>query len=368
MITGGGSGSTFTTGTVHVVLPGDIDDVTNPSGGNVYDRRVCQGLAALGWSVREIAVEGTWPRPDEASCAELTRSLAELPDGAVVLLDGLVACGVPEVLLPQADRLRLVVLVHMPLADETGLPAATAADLDARERTVLHAASAVVATSPWAARRLAEHHGLASGRVHVVTPGTDPAALARGTDGVSQLLCVAAVTPHKGHDLLVEALATLAELPWSCLCVGPVHRDSGYADGLRRRIADRGLDDRVQLVGPRTGEALATAYSAADLLVLPSRGETYGMVLTEALARGIPVLATAANGVPETVGRVRDGEVPGILVPPGDPATLSGGLRRWFGEHELRSRLRSSARQRRGGLSSWEESSRRLASALAPLT
>ena len=95
MITGESGGPALAARVVHVVLPGDIDDVTNPSGGNIYDRRVCQGLAALGWSVHEIAVEGTWPRPDEATRTELVRSLADLPDGAVVLLDGLAACGVP---------------------------------------------------------------------------------------------------------------------------------------------------------------------------------------------------------------------------------------------------------------------------------
>jgi glycosyltransferase involved in cell wall biosynthesis len=352
---------------VHVVLPGDIDDATVPSGGNTYDRRVCDGLAATGRPVHEVAIPGDWPRPGTAARAELARTLEALPDDSVVLLDGLVACGVPEVIVPQARRLRLAVLVHLPLADETGLAPELAAALDARERESLQAASAVVATSPWAARRLIDHHGLVASRVHVVTPGTDPAPLAPGTDGASRLLCVASVTARKGQDLLVEALAAVADLSWNCVCVGPLSRDPAHVARLRQLIGQRDLGDRVRLAGPQTGERLATTYAAADLLVLVSRAETYGMVVTEALARGIPVLAMASGAVPETLGQAPDGGVPGILVPPGDKAALVAALRRWLGDHELRRRLRISAGRRRHMLQPWEETSRRMAGVLEQL-
>jgi glycosyltransferase involved in cell wall biosynthesis len=349
------------------VLPGDVDDVTVPSGGNTYDRRTCQALAAAGRPVREVAVPGTWPRPDASARARLTRILADLPGDAVVLIDGLVACGVPEIVVPQARRLRLAVLVHLPLADETGLTPALAAELDARERETLHAASAVVATSAWTARQLVAHHGLATDRVHVVPPGTDPAPLAPGTDGRSRLVCVAAVTPRKGQDLLVEALAGVSDLPWNCECVGPVRRDPAYVERLRELIERRGLGDRVILAGPRTGEDLAGSYAAADLAVLPSRAEPYGMVVTEALARGIPVLATAVGGVPDTLGRAPDGSAPGILVPPRDATALAGALRRWSAEPGLRRRLRASAHLRRGTLEGWDTTARHWADVLARL-
>lgn len=183
---------------VHFVMPGGVDDATAPSGGNAYDRRLCLDLPGFGWQVHRHAVPGEWPRPGISARTELARTLADLPDDTVVLLDGIVACGVPEIVVPEADRLRLVVLVHLPLGDETGLQPAVAADLDARERTTLRAVSAVVATSDWAVRRLVAHHGLAPDRVHVAAPGADIAPLASGTDGVSRLLCVAAVTPARG--------------------------------------------------------------------------------------------------------------------------------------------------------------------------
>ncbi|PRY35138.1 glycosyltransferase family 4 protein [Umezawaea tangerina] len=338
--------------TVHVVLPGGVDDVTAPSGGNVYDRRVCAGLG-----VHEVAVGGAWPRPGANVRAELAAVLAGFPDGDVVLLDGLVACGVPEVVGPQAGRLRLAVLVHLPLADETGLTPAAAAELDAAERAVLRAVDAVVATSPWAARRLVGHHGLAPERVHTVVPGTDPAPLAPGSGGSGRLLCVASVTPRKGHDLLVQALATVADLPWTLDCVGPL----GHAEHVARvrELAERhGLADRVRLTGPLTGEPLHRAYAAADLFVLASRAETYGMVVTEALARGLPVLASA---VPDALG---DG---GLLLPPGDAGALAAALRRWFTDEDTRRELRGSALRRRGALPTWDEAVRDLGRVLASL-
>ncbi|MFE0043473.1 glycosyltransferase family 4 protein [Streptomyces albireticuli] len=354
-------------GTVHVVLPGDVDDAASPSGGNVYDRRVCRGLATSGWTVREYAVPGSWPCPDAAARAELARTLAALPDGSVVLLDGLVACGVPDVVVPHARRLRQAVLVHLPLADETGLAPGDAARLDARERETLRAAGAVVATSPWAGRRLTARHGLDARRVRIAAPGTDPAPLAAGDPSGSRLLCVASLTPRKGQDLLVEALADLTDLPWSCLCVGPPGRDTAYATRLRHLIEGHGIGDRVRLAGPRNGGELAAAYAAADLTVLASRAETYGMVVTEALARGVPVLATAVDGVPETLGRAPDGSTPGILVPAGDPVALASALRRWLTDPGLRRRLKASAGRRRGMLDGWGTTTRELAEALRRL-
>ncbi|WP_208026181.1 glycosyltransferase family 4 protein [Amycolatopsis acidicola] len=324
--------------TVHFVLPADVDDPAVPSGGNVYDRRLAQGLWSAGWTVREHT--------------EVNR-IAALPVDSVVLLDGLLACPAPEIVVPQAGRLRQVVLVHLPLAEETGLSPAVAAELDAKERAVLHAADAVVATSPSAAGRLAAHHGLEL--VHVVPPGIDPKPRALGTDGKSQLLCVASVTPRKGQDILVEALARVADLPWRCRLAGPVTRDPLYTGQIRDLIARHGLGERIELLGPRTGADLDTLYAEADLVVLPSRAETYGMVVTEALARGIPVLATDA--VAETLGPH------GILVPADDPAALAEALRRWFDDPALRARLR----EYRPRLPGWERTARDMAEVLAAL-
>lgn len=349
---------------VRFIVPGDIDDPAAVSGGNVYDRRISQGLVALGVPVRETPVPGEWPRPGTSARTALAATLADCPDGSVVLIDGLVACGVPDVLAPHAGRLRLVVLVHLPLADETGLPPEVAEELNAVERRALGAASAVVATSDWAAGRLVNHHGLRADRVHAIAPGTDPAPLPPGPPGASRLLCVASVTPRKGHDLLVDALAAVADLPWTCECVGPVGRDPAQVALVRARIAHHGLGDRISLVGPRSGEHLAAAYATADLLVLASRAETYGMVVTEALAHGVPVLATASGGIPEALGRGAEG-LPGLLVPPGDQRALAEALRGWLLDDDLRLALRTAARRRRDALPTWAQAARSMSDVLA---
>ncbi|NJP99587.1 glycosyltransferase family 4 protein [Streptomyces zingiberis] len=358
------------TPSVRVILPGGVDDPAAPSGGNVYDRRICRDLPAAGWRVAEHAVPGTWPRPGTAAREELARVLRETPDGAPVLLDGLVACGVPDIVVPEAARLRLAVLLHLPLGDETGLAPETAAELDAAERDTLRSVDVTVATSHWAAQRLVRHHGLAPWRVHVAAPGADLAPLAPGSErdgGPPHLLCVASVTPRKAQHRLVEALAAVADLPWTCTCVGGLDQDPGYVTRLRELIAEHGLTDRVRLTGPRRGEELEASYAAADLTVLTSQAETYGMAVTEALAHGVPVLATAVGGVREAVGLAPDGSVPGALVPAGDTPVLAAALRRWLSGPDVRERWRAAALQRRTALAGWDTTSRSLADALAQL-
>jgi glycosyltransferase involved in cell wall biosynthesis len=348
---------------VHVIVPEGIDDPARPSGGNTYDRRVCRGLAALGWAVHEHAVAGAWPRAGEAGHAALARAFRRIPDGAVVLLDGLIASTAPETLVPQARRLRQVVLVHMPLGHRP--PAGEAGAVRAREHDVLAAAAAVVTTSAWSRRRLGELYALPNDRVHVTEPGVDAACLSPGSAAGDALLCVAALTPDKGHDVLLDGLAIATDLSWRLECVGSLIRDRAFADGVRRRAQNSGLGDRVHFPGPRAGAELDRAYAAADLLVLASNAETYGMVVTEALARGLPVLATEVGGVPEALGIGENGTRPGLLVPPGDPAALGAALRRWLGDVELRARLRRAARVRRASLRRWPATASVLASILA---
>ena len=338
--------------TVHFVLPNDIDDPATPSGGNVYDRRVCHGLAVAGWSVEEHPVYGDWPRPDGAARVALATELAGLPTGALVVLDGLIASTVPEVLRPHAGRLRLVVLVHMPLSTD-------------EEGEALSLAAAVITTSAWSRDRVLDRHPLSPGRVHIAPPGVDGAPLAPGSAGGTHLLCVAAVTPGKGHDQLVTALASVRDLDWQCLCVGSLSRDPAFVQQVRSQARAGDVDDRIVLAGPRTGAALDATYAGADLLVLASRGETYGMVATEALARGIPVLATAVGGLLEAIGRAPDGSVPALAVPV-EEFGLS--LRRWLTDAALRNQLRRSAVLRRSTLTAWADTTRIIGEVLAGTT
>ena len=348
---------------VHFVVPDGIDDPARPSGGNAYDRHVCRGLTSIGWSVREHAIPGFWSLPDAASFAALEGVVQRIPDEAVVLLDGLVASTAPEVLVPQARRLRLVVLVHMPLGHR---PAdGRAGDARMRERAVLSVAAAVITTSAWSRQRLLELYSLPADRVHVAEPAVDAADLATGTTAGGALLCVGAVTPDKGHDVLLDALATVTDLSWRCVWVGSLDRAPAFVEDLRRRSLDAGLSDRVCFAGPLSGADLDRAYAAADLLVLASRGEAYGMVVIEALARGLPVVAADVGGLTEALGHGADGIRPGLLVPSDDPAALGAALRAWLGDAELRGRLRRAACERRESLSRWSTTTSVIADVLA---
>jgi glycosyltransferase involved in cell wall biosynthesis len=332
---------------VHFVVPDGIDDPARPSGGNVYDRHLRRGLTDAGWAVHEHALAGFWSEPEAASLAALERELTGIPGGSLVLLDGLVASQAPQVLVPQAERLRLVVLVHMPLAE-------------GREGAVLSAAAAVVTTSHWSRRLLLDLYDLEAERVHVAEPGVDAAEPASGTEAGGSLLCVAAVTRGKGHDVLFDALEAIGELSWRCACVGRLDWEPAFAQALRGR-----LGERVTFTGPQSGAELGQSYAAADLLVLPSRAETYGMVVVEALARGLPVVATDVGGVPEALGHGADGIRPGLLVPAGDATALAGALRAWLGDAGLRQRLRQAARERRETLAPWSATTAAIAGVLA---
>ena len=231
--------------TVHVVIPDGIDDPAQPSGGNTYDRRICHGLRSLGWSVHEHAVPGRWPRREAASQVALSDTVQRLDDDAVVLVDGLIASTVPEILVPHAHRLRLVVLVHMPLGRR---PSDRAAVI--REGAVLSAAAAIVTTSAWTRQLLLDLYRLPADRVHVAEPGVDAADIAPGTAAGGELLCVATLTFDKGQDLLLDALAAISDLAWTCVCVGSLERDPPFARELRRRSREDGLEGRVCFPDP----------------------------------------------------------------------------------------------------------------------
>lgn len=354
--------------TVHLVVPEGVDDPTRPSGGNAYDRRVRSGLAGRGWTVVQHEIAGSWPNPDRAARETLAGVLADVPDRSLVVLDGMVACGVPDVVLPAQRRLRLVVLVHLPLGhgvmSETGADAPRDALARGAERQVLAAAVRVVVTSRWTRAWLLETYGLPAARVAFVTPGVDAARLATPSSSGGRLLCVGAVTPVKGHDLLLDALREVHDLVWSCRCAGSTTVDPAFTDRVRSLCGAMELDERVRFTGPLSGDALELAYAASDLVLLPSRVETYGMVVTEALARGIPVLAAAVGGIPEALGRTPDARLPGILVTADDPSSLATALRRWLTDAALRQGLRDAARARRCTLPDWSDTTDRFAEVL----
>jgi glycosyltransferase involved in cell wall biosynthesis len=334
---------------VHVVVPEGFDDPGQPTGGNIYDRQACAGLAEAGWEVVVATVAAAWPAPDSGARAELARIVSAIPDGEIALIDGLIASPTAAQLLPHAGRISMTVLLHMPLA--TALDMRPDPSAQRSERVVLHAATGVVVTSEWTRQQVLARYEIPPGRVHVARPGVDRVA--------------APARPVRGHLICVgTALAGLRDLDWHCVLAGSLDRDPHFVDQLRARIARLGYGHRVRLAGVLTGEVLSHAYATADLLVAPSRSETYGMAVTEALAYGVPVIAAAVGGLPEALGFAADGTRPGQLVPSGDPAALAAVIGDWLSDERLRHRLQAAAGRRRSNLPRWEQTTQEIATAL----
>ncbi|WP_168380869.1 glycosyltransferase family 4 protein [Modicisalibacter radicis] len=345
--------------TLSLLVAGDPGQLT---GGYVYDARIAEALREQGWRVSVIGLEGRFPEPDAGAARALDATLADHPDGARVVIDGLAMGGLPEVIADHAERLDLTALVHHPLADETGLDPAQRTRFMISETRALGAVGRVIVTSAFTARRLADFDVPAE-HITAIEPGVARAPLSpRATadqPGPARLLCVATITPRKGHEVLVDALARLADRDWQAICIGGLDRDAGHARHVRERIAAHGLEARVELAGERAHDQLADAYRDADLFVLPSHYEGYGMVISEALAHGLPVIATTGGALAHTLPRDA-----GLAVPPGDSAALAEALRRWFDEPELRQRLRQGAQRAREGLADWSDAGRAFAAAL----
>lgn len=347
---------------IHFLLPGPLD---RPTGGTVYDRRMVEGLRARGRAVTVHEVAEAFPHPSVRDLAAAEAVLTALPAGAVAVVDGLALGVMPQAAARAAAAgVRLVALVHHPLALESGLDAATTAAFRQAERAALAAARRVIVTSPTTGAVLARDYGVAAEDIRVVIPGTDPAPVARGGGaahlgpGAVALLAVGALVPRKGHALLVEALRPLAGRPWHLTIAGP-ERDPATGYHLRSLIGAAGLTDRITLTGAVSDAALAALYDAADLFVLASLYEGYGMVFSEAVARGLPIVATTGGAIAATVPAGA-----GLLVPPGDAAALGAALARLMETPAERARLRARAVAARHYLPTWPARAAAFAAAL----
>ncbi|MGL5808316.1 MAG: glycosyltransferase family 4 protein [Nocardioides sp.] len=314
---------------LRLLVPEDVD---RPTGGNVYDREIAAALTGLG--VRVELVRAT------------TDTLREqLAGSAYPIVDGLLASGEPEACRGAG------VLLHMPLAWRD--PAA--AEL---ERRTLGQASLVVTTSQHAAGFVAAEYGLE--RIVVVPPGVTTAPV---TAEVSPPLIaqVAAWTPNKNQLVTVAALAAVRDLPWLARLAGAQDADPGYAAAVLGAIGSAGLSDRVRCPGTMSADRV---WDQVSLAVLPSHHEAFGMVVTEALARGIPSIV-AGPGPAEALGRTNDGRVPGAVLAAPESMYLGRAVRRWLTDHDWRTATRAAALDRRAALTGWDVAARTLRDAIA---
>ena len=356
-----------------VIVPGRLGTRT---GGYEYDRRMIAGLRNRGWSVDVLELDETFPRPTAAALDAAAHVLAAIPDRATAVIDGLALGAMPAEVERETSRLRIVALVHLPLAAEIGIDRDTAARFESSERRALAAAALVVVTGKTTVTALAGY-GVGRDRIAIVEPGTDRVPLAHGSPAPPlHLISVAALCPGKGHDVLFRALAMVPEHNWRLTCAGSLERHPPTLERLRAQLRADGLEDRVSLAGELDAAALAACYDSADVFVLATLHETYGMAVAEALAHGLPVISTTTGAIPELVrsgARLPAASLPpsrqpdqsaGLLVPPDDVDALADALSRVLADARLRERLAAGARLVRDRLPTWEAAVGKMAAVL----
>ena len=340
-----------------LVVPGSLD---TPTGGYVYDRRIVEGLRTLGWHVEVCSLHGSFPSPGETARAAAASALASIPRGLTVLVDGLAGGVIPAVMEREAPRLRLVSLVHHPLADETGISPEDRAAFIASERRSVATSRRVVVTSRATAKRVSELFGVAPERVAVVEPGVERGPLSKGSASATpELLCVATVSPRKGYGTLVRALTMIRDRPWHLTIIGSLDRHRPSVELLRESLHAAELEGRVTLAGEADAATISTYYQRSDLFVLATEYEGYGMVVAEALAHGVPVVSTPVGAIPDLVGNEA-----GVLVPVGDARGLADAIVSVLDNADVRLRLSAGAARVRDQLDSWETASKKMADVL----
>lgn len=330
-------------------VPGSLD---TPTGGYAYDRRIMAELRQLGWDVGYLNIGEGFPAADEVTRSAARSLLSAVPAGRPIVLDGLALGVLPDVAAELASQHPLVALVHHPLALETGLTAERADALRRSERAALAAVREVVVTSPATAKLVVSGYGVPAGHITVARPGSDPAPrISSNPNDVPNLLSVGAVVPRKGFDTLVSALAMLSDVEWQLKIVGDLTRDPNEAAKLQDLILQCRLTGRIETTGAVSPSRLAMLFGEADIFVLASRFEGYGMAYAEALSHGLPVIGTTAGAIPDTISQRA-----GLLVPPDDPATLAAALRGVIVDAGQRRLLSEAALVAARSLPTWRQS------------
>lgn len=326
--------------------------LTTPTGGYVYDRRMIAGLRAQGWQVEALNLGDGFPLPSSRTRALAQARLAALPTDRPIVIDGLALGALPEAATQLGASHHLIALVHHPLALESGLSRGAAAALRVSERRALACVRRVVVTSPSTARLIVADYGVLANRVAVVRPGVDRVARACAkANGPLALLAVGAVVRRKGYDVLLAAVARLRDLQWRLTIVGDVGRDPDAVARLHADIARFDLAGRVLVAGAVPARRLSALYASADVFVLASRFEGYGMAFSEAIAHGVPVVGTTAGAIPETAPSDA-----ALLAPPEDIVAFSAAVRRLIENPAERRRRAAAARAAASALPTWRQS------------
>lgn len=339
------------------VIPGDIN---LPTGGYRYDKVIINAWRDSGIDVKLVSLEGYYPFPDEKDKAMALEAIENFPRANVAVVDGLLGGTSPDFIRALSGIMPVTALIHHPLCLENGLDEKTAKTLKASEQKGLEFVSQIITTSPSTTKIVSELFSFDSTKIHTVLPGVKRTRICAGSDNQTlQLLCIGSVIERKGHKYLLKALSSLKDLNWHLNCYGSTEFDLALYDRINNMIRTENLSDKVTFHGAVSDETLEAAYESSDIFVLPSLFEGYGMVYAEAIVRGLPVIATTAGAIPDTVP-----ETCGILVEPKNIEMLSQALENLICDTDLRNSYRQGAIDAESDFPTWQGSARQFAKLL----
>ena len=344
------------------VFPGDLN---TPTGGYRYDREIIRGLKKQGWNVSLISLEGAYPVPSDADKKLALEAIDKVGPSALIIVDGLVLGASPELARRISECSSLIALVHHPLFLENGIEPKLVKALRATETEALTFAEHVIVTSPSTQKTLVSQMNVPAEKISVILPGIDRPTILEttqiscATQRTLQLLCVGSLVPRKGQLHLVEALSQLKHLNWHLDLIGEMRFDPDYVSQVRAQIMHHDLSDRILVHGGIPKADLTGFYQSANLFVLPSYYEGYGMAFAEAMSFGLPIIASGDGAVASTVPATA-----GFHVAAGDPAVLRKAIETLLQDNDLRSQLSTGALTVARALPDWSDSAKAFACTL----
>lgn len=311
------------------------------SGGLRYNSSLRDALAQLGVESVTCCIA-----PERFHAEQVDTAVAQYNPTAIII-DGLLGSSHPEV-FAEARQLR-VLLIHLSAAAAAEAEGISDPQIARDEQVAIDTADAVLTVSQWSAEQLRRRYRRS--QIYVAEPGAPEPRHHFQRTGAERgkpitFVCVAALNPLKNHRLIFEALEPLQAMPWQLVLAGP----GGETEYGRQLIAEaqRRLPGHVTYCGALSSEQVEDLWDHADALVLPSLIETYGMVVTEACAAGVPAFISANTGAAEAAADA------GVAVDPHDPHQWRRALEQFLCDAVWRDRMAQAAQWRGHQLPSWQ--------------
>jgi glycosyltransferase involved in cell wall biosynthesis len=330
--------------TVHFLITGDIQSLT---GGYLYNMHMINGLRGKGHLVNVFGTDWQWK--DSDSLEYICRHhLKKLPHGSCVIVDSLILASLHHIVQEFGDRLKFLGLIHLPAS--YNVLSGVHGKLADEELTAINDMRQVIVTGQFTFDLLC-NVGLNPARICLVEPGTDHFPRKKRYKPVpSELLCIANYSALKAQDVLIRALCRLTAWNWSLHLYGDTNRDKKYTEALRSLIRQLKMEHRIIVHGIVERHEISTVFLNADLFLMPSLFESYGMAITESLAHGIPVVTTSAGNIPYTLPAGM-----GLLTEPGNEEQLADTIRSIFYDPVKYDALCKAASQYFKQVRSWEQ-------------